>query len=69
MACKTLQQKLKEIAIKSVPVFAGMNAEALDVKNEMVISKSDANLKMDIVSVLKLAKQDKIDTFCKESFV
>lgn len=61
LACKTLQQKLKEIAIKSVPVFAGMNAEALEVKNEMVISKSDANAKMIIVDVLKLANQDKID--------
>ena len=61
LACKTLQQKLKEIAIKSAPVFAGMNAEALEVKNEMVISKSDANIKMAIVDVLKLANQDKID--------
>jgi xanthine dehydrogenase YagR molybdenum-binding subunit len=61
LACKTLQQKLKEIAIKSAPVFAGMNAEALEVKNEMVISKTDANAKMAIVDVLKLANQDKID--------
>jgi xanthine dehydrogenase YagR molybdenum-binding subunit len=61
LACKTLQQKLKEIAIKSVPVFAGMNAEALEVKNEMVISKTDTNAKMAIVDVLKLANQDKID--------
>ena len=61
LACKTLQQKLKEIAIKSAPVFAGMNAEALEVKNEMVISKSDANAKIAIVDVLKLANQDKID--------
>jgi xanthine dehydrogenase YagR molybdenum-binding subunit len=61
LACKTLQQKLKEIAIKSTPVFAGMNAEALEVKNEMVISKTDANAKMAIVDVLKLANQDKID--------
>ena len=61
LACKTLQQKIKEIAIQSAPLFAGLNAETLDVKNEMVISKLDANVKMDIVSVLKLAKQDKID--------
>jgi xanthine dehydrogenase YagR molybdenum-binding subunit len=61
LACKTLQQKFKEIAIKSAPVFAGMNAEALEVKNEMVISKTDANAKMAIVDVLKLANQDKID--------
>jgi xanthine dehydrogenase YagR molybdenum-binding subunit len=61
LACKTLQQKLKEIAIKSAPVFAGMNAEGLEVKNEMVISKTDANVKMDIVGLLKLANQDKID--------
>ena len=61
LACKTLQQKLKEIAIKSAPVFASMNAEGLEVKNEMVISKTDANVKMDIVGLLKLANQDKID--------
>lgn len=61
LACKTLQQKLKEIAIKSVPLFAGLNVEALEVKNEMVISKVDANVKLDIVGVLKLANQDKID--------
>jgi xanthine dehydrogenase YagR molybdenum-binding subunit len=51
LACKTLQQKLKEIAIKSAPVFAGMNAEGLEVKNEMVISKTDANVKMDIIKI------------------
>ena len=61
LACKTLQQKLKEFAIQSAPLFAGLNADGLEVKNEMVISKSDANLKMDIAGVLKLAKQDKID--------
>jgi len=61
LACKTLQQKLKEMAIKSAPVFAGMNAETLEVKNEMVISKTDANVKMAIVGLLKLANQDKID--------
>ena len=61
LACKTLQQKLKEIAIKSAPVFAGMNAEALEVKNEIVISKTDTNAKMAIIDVLKLANQDKID--------
>ena len=61
LACKTLQQKLKEIAIKSAPVFAGMNAEALEVKNEMVISKTETNAKMAIVDILKLANQDKID--------
>ncbi len=61
LACKTLQQKLKELAIKSAPLFAGMNADALEVKNEMVISKLDANAKIDIVGLLKLANQDKID--------
>jgi len=61
LACKTLQQKLKELAIKSALLFAGMNADALEVKNEMVISKLDANAKIDIVGLLKLANQDKID--------
>jgi xanthine dehydrogenase YagR molybdenum-binding subunit len=61
LACKTLQQKLKEMAIQFAPAFAGSTADAMEVKNEMVISKSNANTKIDITALLKLANQEKID--------
>jgi xanthine dehydrogenase YagR molybdenum-binding subunit len=61
LACKTVQQKLKELAIQFAPVFAGMTADALDVKNEMVCIKTDATKNIDIVGLLKLANQEKID--------
>lgn len=61
LACKNLQEKLKTLAIEWVPSFALLTQDAIDVKNEMVISKTDANIKMEIVALLKLAKKDKID--------
>ena len=61
LACRTLQQKLKEMAIQWAPAFAGSTAGAMEVKNEMVISKTDANTKIDISALLKLANQEKID--------
>jgi xanthine dehydrogenase YagR molybdenum-binding subunit len=61
LACRTLQQKLKEMAIQLAPAFAGITADAMEVKNEMVISKTDANTKIDISALLKLANQEKID--------
>ena len=61
LACKTVQQKLKELAIQFAPAFKTMAADTLEVKNEMVLSKSDANTKIDITALLKLAGQEKID--------
>ena len=61
LACKTLQQKLKEMAIQFAPAFAGITADAIEVKNEMVISKTNATTKIDIPVLLKLANQEKID--------
>jgi len=61
MACKTVQLKLKELAIQVAPAFAGTSADALEVKNEMVVAKANAAVKIDIPSLLKLANQDKID--------
>jgi xanthine dehydrogenase YagR molybdenum-binding subunit len=61
LACRTVQQKLKEMAIQLAPAFAGITADAIEVKNEMVISKIDANTKIDISALLKLANQEKID--------
>ncbi len=61
LACKTVQQKLKELAIQYAPPFASTTADALEVKNEMVVLKKDANTKIDISTLFKLANQEKID--------
>lgn len=61
LACRTLQQKLKEMAIQLAPAFAGITADAIEVKNEMVLSKTNANTKIDISALLKLANQEKVD--------
>lgn len=61
LACKTVQQKLKELAIQWAPAFKTMTTEAIEVKNEMVVSKTDASAKMNITDLLKLAGQEKID--------
>lgn len=67
LACKTVQQKLKELAIQFAPVFAGLTSDALEVKNEMVLLKTDASKSIDIVGLLKLANQDKIDLIINSS--
>lgn len=61
LACKTVQQKLKELAIQLAPAFAGITSDAIEVKNEMVVSKTDTTTKIEISALLKLANQDKID--------
>jgi len=61
LACKTIQQKLKELAIQFAPGFNAITVDALEVKNEMVIVKADAAKKIEITALLKLANQDKID--------
>ena len=61
LACKTVQQKLKELAIQWAPAFKTMTTEAIEVKNEMVVSKTDTSAKMNITDLLKLAGQEKID--------
>lgn len=61
LACRTLQQKLKEMAIQFAPAFAGSTADGMEVKNEMILSKMNANTKIDITALLKLANQEKVD--------
>ena len=61
LACKTVQLKLKELAIQYAPAFASTSAEAIEVKNEMVVLKTDAKTKIDISALFKLANQEKID--------
>ena len=61
LACKTVQLKLKELAIQYAPAFASTSAEAIEVNNEMVVLKTDAKTKIDISALFKLANQEKID--------
>ena len=61
LACKTLQQKLKEMAIQYAPAFAATATDTLEVKNESVISKTNATVIISIPALFKLANQEKID--------
>ena len=61
LACKTVQTKLKEMAIQFAPNFAGLTVDALEVKNEMVSVKNDATKNIELVALFKLANQEKID--------
>ena len=61
LACKTLQDKLKELAIQIAPAFSGLAMDAIEVKNETVFIKVNPASKIDIVALLKLANKDKID--------
>ncbi len=61
LACKTVQTKLKEMAIQFAPNFAGYTVDALEVKNEMVSVKNDATKSIELVALFKLANQEKID--------
>lgn len=61
LACTTVQQKLKELAIQFAPDFKSVSADMLAVKNERVQLTSDATKQIEITALLKLANQDKID--------
>ena len=61
LACTTLKQNLKDLAIKLVPSFAALKSEGLEVKNEMVIASSDPSIKITIVDLLQLSPDKQID--------
>ena len=61
MACRTIQQKLKELAIQFAPDFKNITLDNLEVKNEKVFLKADQGKSIDIVALMKLANQEKID--------
>ena len=61
LACKTLQQKLIALAIQYAPGFNSYTADTLEVKNELVSLKTDASKNINIVELLKIANQEKID--------
>jgi xanthine dehydrogenase YagR molybdenum-binding subunit len=61
LACSTLKQNLKDLAIKLAPAFANLKSDALDVKNEMVLAIADPNIKITIVDLLQLSPNKQID--------
>jgi xanthine dehydrogenase YagR molybdenum-binding subunit len=61
LACTTLKQKLKELAIQYVPSFSNLRSELLEVKNEMVLSIAYSSTKIDIVDLLELIPDKQID--------
>jgi xanthine dehydrogenase YagR molybdenum-binding subunit len=67
LACSTLKQKLKELAIQYAPAFSNLRSEILEVKNEMVMSTVYASTKIDIVDLLELIPDKQIDLMIASS--
>ncbi len=61
MACNTMKQNLKELAIQSAPIFSGKTIADLEVKNESINLISDASLKITVIELMKLANKELID--------
>lgn len=61
LACSTLKQNLKDLAIKYAPAFSAFKSEALEVKNEMVAVVTDPSIKIAVVDLLQLSPEQQID--------
>ena len=61
MACKTLQQNLKELAIQYVPAFVGKVLSDLEVKNEQVLLIADNSVSVSIINLLKASNKENLD--------
>jgi xanthine dehydrogenase YagR molybdenum-binding subunit len=61
MACKTLQQNLKELAIQFAPLFANKTIAELEVKNEFINLNSDPSVKLSLIELMKLSNKEVID--------
>jgi xanthine dehydrogenase YagR molybdenum-binding subunit len=61
MACKTLQQNLKELAIQFAPLFANKTIVELEVKNEFINLNSDPSVKLSLMELMKLSNKEVID--------
>lgn len=61
MACKTLQQNLKELAIQYVPAFVGKVLSDLEVKNEQVLLIADNSVSVSIINLLKTSNKENLD--------
>ncbi len=61
MACKTLQQNLKELAIQFAPSFANKLITEMEVKNEYIYLTNDASVKISVTDLMKLSNKEVID--------
>jgi len=61
MACKTLQQNLKELAIQFAPSFANKLITEMEVKNEYIYLTTDASVKISVTDLMKLSNKEVID--------
>lgn len=61
LACKTLQQNLKELAIQHVPTFIGKVLSDVEVKNEQVLLIADNSINVSIINLLKMSNKENID--------
>ncbi len=61
LACTTLKQNLKDLAIKYAPAFSTLKSEALEVKNEMINVVADPTIKISVVDLLQLSPDKQID--------
>ncbi len=61
LACSTLKQNLKDLAIKYAPAFSAFKSEALEVKNEMVSVVADPTIKLAVIDLLQLIPDKQID--------
>ncbi len=61
LACTTLKQNLKDLAIKYAPAFNAFKSEALEVKNEMISVISDTTIKIAVIDLLQLIPDKQID--------
>jgi len=61
LACKTLQQNLKELAIQYVPAFVGKVLSDLEVKNEQVLLIADNSVSVSIINLLKASNKENLD--------
>jgi xanthine dehydrogenase YagR molybdenum-binding subunit len=61
LACKTLQQNLKELAIQYVPAFVGKVLSDVEVKNEQVLLIADNSINVSIINLLKASNKENLD--------
>ena len=61
LACATLKQNLKDLAIKYAPAFNAFKSEALEVKNEMISVILDTTIKIAVIDLLQLIPDKQID--------
>ncbi|MFN6244860.1 MAG: xanthine dehydrogenase family protein molybdopterin-binding subunit [Chitinophagaceae bacterium] len=61
MACKTLQQNLKELAIQFAPLFANKLITEMEVKNEYIYLTTDTSVKISVTDLMKLSNKEVID--------